>query len=69
MAATLTTPPRRNQESFLTRAKVALLLKGMSVTDLAAAVGCARVTASECINHGLHEPTRLRIAAYLDIAP
>lgn len=69
MPATLNTPHRLGQEPFRTRAKVALALMDISITDLAAAVGCARVTASECINHGLHEPTRRRIAAHLKIDP
>lgn len=41
----------------------------LSVTEIAKLVGCSRVTASECINHSLHDPTRRRIASLLNIEP
>jgi len=55
--------------SFSERAKVAMIHAGLSVKDVAEKVECARVTASEAINHGLHWPTRCRIAELLGIQP
>lgn len=55
--------------SFSERAKVAMIHAGLSVKDVAQRVECARVTASEAINHGLHWPTRCRIAELLGIEP
>lgn len=46
-----------------------MLELGLSVTDLAAKLGVNRNTASQAINRGLFEPTRIRIAELLRIKP
>lgn len=53
---------------FRIRAKVAMARRDLNVTELAKALGVSRVTCSQAINHGLHNPTRRRIAAFLGIA-
>lgn len=40
----------------------------LNVTQLAEALGVSRITCSQAINHGLHNPTKRKIAAYLGIA-
>lgn len=69
MSATSITSAHPRQGSFRTRAKVAMAVHDLTVTAIAKQVGCSRVTASECINHSLHDPTRRKIAAFLNIEP
>jgi DNA-directed RNA polymerase specialized sigma subunit len=40
----------------------------LNVTQLAEVLGVSRITCSQAINHGLHNPTKQKIAAYLGIA-
>lgn len=42
--------------------------RDLNVTQLAKELGVSRITCSQAINHGLHNPTRRRIATYLGIA-
>lgn len=64
----VTTPRPTAQEPFKTRAKVAMARREITVSEMARKLGCSRVTASQAINRGLHEPTRRKIAAFLNIA-
>lgn len=66
--AMITTPKPRGQEPFRIQAKVAMARKELNVTQLAIAIGVSRITCSQAINHGLHNPTKRKIAAYLGIA-
>ena len=50
------------------RAKVAILHRGTSISEIAKAIGRSRVVTSQAINHGLHEPTRRMVAKHLNIA-
>jgi hypothetical protein len=61
-------PNVRAPGSFKIRAKVEMARRDINVTQLAKALGVSRITASQAINHGLHNPTRRRIAEYLGIA-
>lgn len=65
----VTTSPGNFQRGFKLRAKTRMLELDLTVTDVAAKVGCSRTAASQAINHGLHEPTRRKIAAALGITP
>lgn len=53
---------------FTMRAKVAILHRGTSISEIAKAIGRSRVVTSQAINHGLHEPTRRLVAKHLNIA-
>lgn len=53
------------QGEFALRVKVALLERGLSISQLADQLGLARNTVSLAINRGLYEPTRRRIAEKL----
>ena len=55
------------QADFTLRVKVALLERGLSMSDLAHQLGLCRNTVSLAVNRGLYEPTRKRIAAKLQI--
>jgi hypothetical protein len=55
-------------KSFTYRARVALIMRRMTVAQVARAIGRSRVVTSQAINHGLHEPTRKLVAKHLGIA-
>ncbi len=57
----------RAQEEFALRVKVALLKRGLSMSDLAHKLGVARNTVSLAVNRGLYAPTRRRIEQFLKI--
>lgn len=69
MPATANTKRENAQDDFHLRVKKRLLDLGLSVTDVAKALGLNRNTVSGAINRGLFEPTRVRIAAHLSIKP
>lgn len=60
-------PIKSQDPSWPLRVKTALFKRGETVTDLAIAIKKSRVAVSQAINHGLHAPTCLEIAAYLKI--
>lgn len=55
------------QADFALRVKVALLERGLSMTDLAKELGLCRNTVSLAVNRGLYQPTRDRIAKHLSV--
>lgn len=57
----------RPQADFALRVKMALLKRGLSMTQLAQRLGVSRNTVSLAVNRGLYEPTRQRIAKELSI--
>lgn len=57
----------RPQADFALRVKMALLKRGLSMTQLAVRLGVSRNTVSLAVNRGLYEPTRQRIAKELSI--
>lgn len=59
--------PTTAQDKFRVSAKNRMNELGLSVTQLAARLDVSRVAASQAINHGLHGPTRMRIAQFLSI--
>lgn len=59
--------PTPIQDNFRVDAKSRLTQLGMSITELATRLGVSRIAASQAINHGLHAPTRKRIAEFLSL--
>lgn len=64
---TANTMRTRPQADFALRVKMALLKRGLSMTQLAVLLGVSRNTVSLAVNRGLYEPTRQRIAKELSI--
>lgn len=56
------------QADFALRVKMALLERGLSITDLARLLKLSRNTVSLAVNRGLYEPTRKRVAKHLSIS-
>jgi transcriptional regulator with XRE-family HTH domain len=53
--------PRENQDSFPTAVKIALVRKGMTVTDLAERLGKSRENVSRAIHNGQFPSINKRI--------
>jgi transposase-like protein len=67
MPATANTQKNVPQAEFSLRAKTQMLRLQLNVTQVARALGLNRNTVSLAINRGLYEPTRQRIANFLNI--
>jgi hypothetical protein len=67
MPAIANTHPMTPQAKFSLRAKTRMLELNLSITGLARELRLNRNTVSQAINHGLHGPTKVRIAARLGV--
>lgn len=67
MPAPATNKRRTSQGDFSKRVKKRLVELELSVTDVANAIGVNRNTVSRAIHHELFQPTRNRIAEFLNL--
>lgn len=65
--ATANTKRTAPQGDFALRVKMALLQRGLSISDLARELSLSRNTVSLAVNRGLYAPTRERISQKLHL--